>query len=73
MKRIYSAVRIHFFFNFQREELQVVAEALGSLRRCFPANDPRQHTIDTVDQSLAALLERINALEMASPTSLVCN
>ncbi|KFM69529.1 Dixin, partial [Stegodyphus mimosarum] len=59
--------------RIQREELQVVAEALGSLRRCFPANDPRQHTIDTVDQSLAALLERINALEMASPASLVSN
>ncbi|CAL1283383.1 unnamed protein product [Larinioides sclopetarius] len=56
--------------RIQREELQVVAEALGSLRRCFPANDPRQHTIDTVDQSLAALLERINALEMTSPTTL---
>lgn len=54
--------------RIQREELQVVAEALGNLRRCFPANDPRQHTLDTVDQSLAALLERINALEMASTT-----
>ncbi|GFX07508.1 hypothetical protein TNCV_5092221 [Trichonephila clavipes] len=57
--------------RIQREELQVVAEALGSLRRCFPANDPRQHTLDTVDQSLAALLERINALEMTSPASFV--
>lgn len=57
--------------RIQREELQVVAEALGSLRRCFPANDPRQHTLDTVDQSLAALLERINALEMASSTALI--
>ncbi|GIY63322.1 hypothetical protein CEXT_310551 [Caerostris extrusa] len=57
--------------RIQKEELQVVAEALGSLRRCFPANDPRQHTLDTVDQSLAALLERINALEMTSAAALV--
>lgn len=48
-----------------------MAEALGSLRRCFPANDPQQHTLDTVEQSLAALLERINALEMAPPSALV--
>ncbi|XP_054716158.1 dixin-A-like isoform X1 [Uloborus diversus] len=57
--------------RMQHEELQVVAEALGSLRRCFPANDSRQHTLDTVEQSLAALLERINALEMSPPSALV--
>ncbi|KAG8187014.1 hypothetical protein JTE90_005783 [Oedothorax gibbosus] len=52
--------------RIQREELQVVGEALGSLRRCFPANDARQHTLDTIDQSLAALLERINAIDTHS-------
>lgn len=66
-------MKVFIFNSFQREELQVVAEALGSLRRCFPANDPQQHTLDTVEQSLAALLERINALEMAPPSALVCD
>ncbi|KAG8187016.1 hypothetical protein JTE90_005784 [Oedothorax gibbosus] len=53
--------------RIQREELHVIGEALGRqsgrLRRCFPANDACQHTLDTIDQSLAALLERINAID----------
>lgn len=53
----------------QREELQVVHEALTSLRRCFPVNDPYQHTLDTIEQSLSALLERVNSLEMSSVSS----
>ncbi|XP_022242000.1 dixin-A-like isoform X2 [Limulus polyphemus] len=46
-----------------REELKVVREALSCLRRCFAATDPYQHTLDTIEQSLASLLERVNALE----------
>ncbi|XP_076304200.1 uncharacterized protein LOC143222096 isoform X4 [Tachypleus tridentatus] len=47
-----------------REELKVVREALSCLRRCFSDTDPYQHTLDTIEQSLASLLERVNALEV---------
>ncbi|XP_022248631.1 dixin-A-like isoform X2 [Limulus polyphemus] len=48
-----------------REELKVVKEAISCLRLCFAPTDPYQHTLDTIEQSLASLLERVNALEEA--------
>lgn len=47
----------------QRQELQVVREAIDSLRLCFTSNDPHQHTLDTIEQSIATLCERVNAIE----------
>ncbi|XP_076338534.1 uncharacterized protein LOC143240260 isoform X1 [Tachypleus tridentatus] len=48
-----------------RKELKVVKEAISCLRECFASTDPYQHTLDTIEQSLASLLERVNALEEA--------
>lgn len=41
----------------------MVREAIDSLRLCFPSNDPHQHTLDTIEQSIATLCERVNAIE----------
>lgn len=45
--------------NQYREELQVAREALASLRSNFKGNDPNHHTLDTLEQCMAFLLERI--------------
>ncbi|XP_022257090.1 dixin-A-like [Limulus polyphemus] len=45
-------------------ELRVVRDALLCLRDCFESNDPYQHTLDTIEQSITSLLERVNALEI---------
>lgn len=47
----------------QREELRVTKEALTSLRQCFRLDDPYQHTLDTIEQSLCTLLERVTSME----------
>ncbi|KAG0433494.1 hypothetical protein HPB47_019858, partial [Ixodes persulcatus] len=47
----------------QREELRVTKEALSSLRQCFRLDDPYQHTLDTIEQSLCTLLERVTSME----------
>ncbi|XP_076310384.1 dixin-like isoform X3 [Tachypleus tridentatus] len=49
----------------QSYELRVVRDALLCLRDCFESNDPYQHTLDTIEQSITSLLERVNALEIA--------
>lgn len=47
-----------------REELQVARDALQSLRRSFKHNDPHHHTIDTLEQSIALLMERLHFAEL---------
>ncbi|XP_064471362.1 uncharacterized protein LOC135385779 [Ornithodoros turicata] len=47
----------------QREELRVTKEAISSLRHCFRLDDPYQHTLDTIEQSLCTLLERVATME----------
>lgn len=37
------------------EELEVVREAIGSLRNCFRPHDPHHHTLDTLEQSILAV------------------
>lgn len=52
-----------------REELQVVRDALQSLRRSFKHNDPHHHTIDTLEQSIALLMERLHFAELQKVVS----
>ncbi|KAK3862286.1 hypothetical protein Pcinc_031834 [Petrolisthes cinctipes] len=42
----------------QREDVQLVRDAIMSLRGNFRETDPTQHTIDTLEQAIAVLLER---------------
>ncbi|WAR04660.1 DIXC1-like protein [Mya arenaria] len=41
------------------DELGVLRESLGSLRQCFSPADPHQHTLDTIEQGISTLLERL--------------
>jgi len=54
--------------NQYREELQVAREALSSLRTNFRSNDPNHHTLDTLEQCMAFLLERIAGPDHLDPT-----
>ncbi|XP_034025033.1 dixin-A isoform X2 [Thalassophryne amazonica] len=45
------------------EELQVVREALRSLRDSFSGHDPQHHTLDTLEQGVASLMDRLHSLD----------
>ncbi|XP_068213665.1 uncharacterized protein, partial [Palaemon carinicauda] len=45
-----------------REELQLVRDAIISLRGNFRGTDPNQHTLDTLEQAIAVLIERCGGL-----------
>ncbi|KAG7471355.1 hypothetical protein MATL_G00123680 [Megalops atlanticus] len=45
------------------EELQLVRDALRSLRNSFSGHDPQHHTLDTLEQGVASLMDRLHALE----------
>ncbi|XP_031427351.1 dixin-like isoform X1 [Clupea harengus] len=45
------------------EELQLVHDALRSLRNSFSGHDPQQHTLDTLEQGVASLADRLHAME----------
>ncbi|XP_019223189.1 dixin-A isoform X3 [Oreochromis niloticus] len=47
----------------QGEELQVVREALRSLRDSFSGHDPQHHTLDTLEQGVASLMDRLHSLD----------
>lgn len=52
---------------FQRsapgEELQLVREALRSLRDSFSGHDPQHHTLDTLEQGVASLMDRLHTMD----------
>ncbi|XP_053729606.1 dixin-A isoform X1 [Synchiropus splendidus] len=45
------------------EELQLVREALRSLRDSFSGHDPQHHTLDTLEQGVASLMDRLHSQE----------
>lgn len=47
----------------QGEELQLVREALRSLRDNFSGHDPQHHTLDTLEQGVSSLMDRLHSLE----------
>ncbi|XP_076129970.1 dixin-like isoform X2 [Alosa pseudoharengus] len=49
------------------EELQLVRDALRSLRSSFSSHDPQQHTLDTLEQGVASLMDRLHAAEPSRP------
>lgn len=42
------------------EDLGVLRESLSSLRQCFLNTDPQQHTLDTIEQGISTLMERLS-------------
>lgn len=49
--------------QLQGEELQLVREALRSLRDNFSGHDPQHHTLDTLEQGVSSLVDRLHSLE----------
>lgn len=49
--------------GLQGEELQLVREALRSLRDNFSGHDPQHHTLDTLEQGVSSLVDRLHSLE----------
>ncbi|XP_069803419.1 dixin isoform X2 [Dendropsophus ebraccatus] len=44
-------------------DLQLVRDALRSLRNSFSGHDPQHHTIDSLEQGIASLMDRLHAIE----------
>uniref|UniRef100_A0A8C3NYF0 Dixin n=1 Tax=Cyanoderma ruficeps TaxID=181631 RepID=A0A8C3NYF0_9PASS len=44
-------------------DLQLVRDALRSLRNSFSGHDPQHHTIDSLEQGIASLMERLHRME----------
>ncbi|XP_017289280.1 dixin-A isoform X3 [Kryptolebias marmoratus] len=53
-----------FQHNAPGEELQLVREALRSLRDSFSGHDPQHHTLDTLEQGVASLMDRLYSLDI---------
>lgn len=49
--------------SWQTEELQLVRDALRSLRNGFGGHDPQHHTLDTLEQGVSSLMDRLYTLE----------
>uniref|UniRef100_A0AAY4AII9 DIX domain-containing protein n=1 Tax=Denticeps clupeoides TaxID=299321 RepID=A0AAY4AII9_9TELE len=47
----------------QSDELQLVRDALRSLRNSFSGHDPQHHTLDTLEQGVASLMDRLHRQE----------
>lgn len=47
----------------QTNDLQLVRDALRSLRNSFSGHDPQHHTIDSLEQGIASLMERLHRME----------
>uniref|UniRef100_A0A8B9K6Z2 Dixin n=1 Tax=Astyanax mexicanus TaxID=7994 RepID=A0A8B9K6Z2_ASTMX len=47
----------------EAEELQLVRDALRSLRNSFAGHDPQHHTLDTLEQGVASLMDRLYAVD----------
>uniref|UniRef100_A0AAY5EJV5 DIX domain-containing protein n=1 Tax=Electrophorus electricus TaxID=8005 RepID=A0AAY5EJV5_ELEEL len=45
---------------FPGDELQLVRDALRSLRNSFSGHDPQHHTLDTLEQGMANLIDRLH-------------
>ncbi|CAK6966658.1 dixin-A [Scomber scombrus] len=45
------------------EELQLVREALRSLRDSFSGHDPQHHTLDTLEQGVSSLMDRLHTFD----------
>ncbi|XP_004604745.2 dixin isoform X4 [Sorex araneus] len=44
-------------------DLQLVRDALRSLRSSFSGHDPQHHTIDSLEQGISSLMERLHVME----------
>ncbi|KAK2502912.1 hypothetical protein MC885_009801 [Smutsia gigantea] len=47
----------------ETSDLQLVRDALRSLRNSFSGHDPQHHTIDSLEQGISSLLERLHVME----------
>ncbi|XP_037123213.1 dixin-A isoform X1 [Syngnathus acus] len=57
----YSSSLPAFQHTTPGEELQLVREALRSLRDNFSGHDPQHHTLDTLEQGVSSLMERLHS------------
>ncbi|RLV86610.1 hypothetical protein DV515_00015877 [Chloebia gouldiae] len=47
----------------ETSDLQLVRDALRSLRNSFSGHDPQHHTIDSLEQGISSLMERLHRME----------
>ncbi|XP_054651256.1 dixin-A isoform X2 [Dunckerocampus dactyliophorus] len=60
---VYSSSPPAFQHSAPGEELQLVREALRSLRDSFSGHDPQHHTLDTLEQGVSSLMDRLHTMD----------
>ncbi|KAK2828619.1 hypothetical protein Q5P01_019653 [Channa striata] len=53
---------LHHKTDKQAEEVQLLRDALRSLRNNFRDHDPHHHTLDTLEQGIVSLIDRLHVL-----------
>lgn len=48
--------------RLQADEVQLLRDSLRSLRNNFRDHDPQQHTLDTLEQGIVSLMDRLRVL-----------
>lgn len=51
------------------DEMSVLRDSLSSLRHCFNNSDPHQHTLDTLEQGISSLMEKLPQSQNSSHSS----
>ncbi|XP_072231376.1 dixin isoform X2 [Leuresthes tenuis] len=57
----------------QAEEVQLLRDALRSLRNNFRDHDPEHHTLDTLEQGIVSLMDRLHLLHRVTGPSVLQN
>uniref|UniRef100_A0A2K6NSY9 Dixin n=1 Tax=Rhinopithecus roxellana TaxID=61622 RepID=A0A2K6NSY9_RHIRO len=63
MKRETLCSPSHIYEANRTSDLQLVRDALRSLRNSFSGHDPQHHTIDSLEQGISSLMERLHVME----------
>lgn len=59
--RLMTFAHVMCMYKCQGDELQLVRDALRSLRNSFSGHDPQHHTLDTLEQGMSNLIGRLHS------------
>uniref|UniRef100_A0A3B5MUH5 DIX domain-containing protein n=1 Tax=Xiphophorus couchianus TaxID=32473 RepID=A0A3B5MUH5_9TELE len=57
-----TELKVHNTLSFLSEEVQLLRDALRSLRNNFRDHDPQHHTLDTLEQGIVSLIDRLHVV-----------
>ena len=52
--------------DFGGEECRMISSALIDIKKCFRESDPEFHSLETIEQSVESLLEKLSSFKKIS-------